>query len=229
MSLPVVVTYVLPVAAVSSVCNAQPATSLALAINGSIGTGVLATSSATANFGQMLQQKILFSSAGNDSGIAFKIVGLNMANNTVSEVLTGPNATTTRSVQDYAKVLSITPQTLTGGLGTTAGTVTVGTDGTGASLWNIVNWQVTPVNIEASVVQVTTNTCNVTVQYTYDDPNNIPPGAQSVQAFNHPTMNATSVTMDGSINDPVTAVRLQVNSGTGACRFTMIQAGIGSP
>jgi hypothetical protein len=168
------------------------------------------------------QRRLLFTTAGNESANTFVIVGLNAANMTVSENLTGPNASTTQTSLDYKTVISIKA------LATTAGTISVGTNGVGSSLWNIMNWNATPVNIECAVV-VQSGSANWTVQYTYDDPNNLPANVSVPTAFNHPTLVATTSPLDGAINDPVTAIRFLINSGTGTIRGTIIQAGAASP
>jgi len=115
-------------------------------------------------------------------------------------------------------------------IATTAATVGAGLNGVGSSLWNIMNWHVTPTNIEVSgVVTTTSQAVNWGTQYTYDDPNSPPAGQVYPQPFNHPTLNNLTTSLDGPINDPVTGVRFIINSGTGTIRGTIIQAGIGSP
>lgn len=220
--LPIVVTMNLPAGVATSIANVQGSTSGFLALNGTLGTasgGDLGT----------YQQRVVITSGGNDSGIFFKIIGLNLANNTISEVLAGANTTFAQSNLDFGVVQSIRPQTLTGGIATTAGTISAGTNGAGSSLWNIVNWYAMPSNIAFSGVVVGTTTVNYTIQYTYDDPNNLPTGIAFPQPFNHPTIANVSSTLDGPTNDPITAWRLLINSGTGTVRATGIQSGLGSP
>src|SRR5690349_9122021 len=71
------------------------------------------------------QRRVIITSAGNDSGITFTITGTNDDGNTISEVLTGANATAAVSGLDYLTVTSIVAN------GTTASTVTAGTNTTG--------------------------------------------------------------------------------------------------
>jgi hypothetical protein len=168
------------------------------------------------------QRRISFTVAGNESGNTFTIVGLNAANMTITENITGPNTGTVNSQLDYKTLIRITA--LTG----TAGTVSIGTNGNGASLWQIVNWNAAPVNIAYGVV-IQSGSANYSIQYTYDDPNNLPSGVSVPQAFNHPTVVSTTSNLDGASNDPITAWRLLVNSGTGTVRATGIQAGLASP
>jgi hypothetical protein len=210
--LPMVTTYNLAAAVSTNVVNAAPIQ----------GPGALPLVSTTVVLDN--QRRLLITTGGNESSNTFTVKGLNQANNTITETITGPNASTTQSNLDFKTVLSVTA------LATTAGTVSVGTDGAGSSLWNIVNWHVTPVNIEVSGVVTSPSTAvNYTIQYTYDDPNNLPSGVNFPQPFSHPTIVNQTASLDGPINDPVTGVRLLINSGTGTVRMTVIQAGIGGP
>jgi hypothetical protein len=187
---------------------------------------------ATTQVGGVWQRRLLITSGGNDSGIYFHIIGFNQANFTISEFLAGSNGGTAQSNLDYLNLVSIQPSSSSTSqtLGTTASTVSIGVDGVGSSLWNIMNWHATPTNIECSGVVTSPSTAvNWGVQYTYDDPNNLPAGVYYPQAFGHPTLSAQTASLDGPINDPVTAVRFIINSGTGSIRGTIIQAGIGSP
>jgi len=70
--------------------------------------------------------KLLFTSAGNDSGITFTIVGIKVGNLTgayTTEVVTGANASTASSTNFYTYVDSITAS------GASAGNVSIGTTG----------------------------------------------------------------------------------------------------
>jgi hypothetical protein len=112
--------------------------------------------------------------------------------------------------------------------GTTASTNSAGLNGTGSSLWNIVNWHTTPSNISYGTV-LQSGAASWTIQYTYDDPNNLPPGVPYPQPFNHPTIVNATATIDGASNDPITAWRLEITGGTGVVRAVGIQSGLGSP
>lgn len=195
----------------TTVVNAQAVTAPGVAFT-------LATSSLDT------QRRLLITAAGNEAANSFVVVGTNQAGFPITETVTGPNASTTQSNLDFKSITSIKA------LATTADTVSVGLNGVGSSLWQIVNWHVSPSNIEvAAVVMSAVSAVNYTIQYTYDDPNNLPSGVSTPQPFNHPTLAALTASLDGSINDPITAWRLTVNSGTGTVRATGIQAGIGGP
>lgn len=225
MALPQVVTLNFPTGNASTIAQLQGSTSVALQLNGTLGTalgGKLGT----------FQQRVTVTSNGNDSGIGFLIVGLNQANNTISEVLQGGNATVAQSVLDYLVVKSIAPVTLANSaVGTaTATTVLAGTNGVGSCLWNILNWHADPCNLSIAGVITTIATAQASwaIQYCYDDPNNLPIGQFGPTAF-FSTLNNMTTSLDGSINEPITAWRLLITGGTGTVRGTGIQAGIGSP
>lgn len=209
MALPIVVQYSLTSGNATSIVNAQ----------GTTAAGVALTQATTVLDNQ---RRLLFTTTGNESSNSFTVRGLNQAGFPIVEVITGPNATTTRSNLDFKIVSSIVP------LVATVGTTSVGTD-IGSSMWNIMNQHVSPVNIQIGCVIQGALGVNYTVQYCYDDPNNLPSGVTFPQPFNHPTLAAQTTSLDGSINDPVFAVRLQINSGTGTVRMTTIQAGIAGP
>lgn len=222
--LPVVVTYNLSTTSSTSALGVQQASgSVALTIG---------TTSIGAN-----QQRVTVTSAGNDTGIFFHIIGLNQAGFTVGEYLAGGlgtglagSAGTVQSALDYKTIISITPSgsSTAQTLATTAGSVAVGLNGVGSSLWNIVNWHAMPSNISYGCILQSAG-ATFSIQYTYDDPNNLPPGVQAPQAFNHPTIVNATASIDGASNDPLTAWRLLISAGTGTVRAIGIQDGIGSP
>lgn len=212
MALPIVFNFSLPAANATNIVNAQGTTAAGVAFTQA--TTVLGTGNQ--------QRRVLITTTGNESSNTFVIRGLNAAGFPIVESIAGPNATTTRNNLDFQIISSITP------LVATVGTTSVGMD-IGATLWSIMNWHVAPVNIQVGCIITGALGVNYTVQYCYDDPNNLLSGVTYPQPFNHPTLAAQTTSLDGSINDPVTGVRLQINSGTGTVRTTIIQAGIAGP
>lgn len=208
MALPIVVQYGLSASVSTGIVNAAAATASAL---------TLLTTIVDAN-----QRRLLLTMTGNESGNTFVVNGTNRAGFPITDRVTGVNNSTTNSNLDFLTVSSITP------VSATIGTTSVGTYGTGSSLWNLMNWNATPVNIEIGTV-LQTGAATWSVQYTYDDPNNLPPNVSFPTAFNHATIVNQTATIDGAINDPVTAIRLQITGGTGTVRMTIIQSGLGSP
>ena len=66
-------------------------------------------------------------------------------------------------------------------------------------------------------------TVNYTIQHTFDDVNN---AAVTPVWFNHPSLAALSANADGNYAFPVTAIRINVNSGSGTATARVIQAGL---
>lgn len=168
---------------------------------------------------------------GNDSGITFTVTGTTFGGAVLSETVTGGNATpyAVTTVNMFKTVTNVAVS------GATAAAVTVGTNGVGTTEWLIVNWHVTPINIGLCVV--VTGTANYTVQYCYDDPSGPPfpdgtypnPTGAYPTPFNHSVLAAQSTTKDGSITTPVSAIRLQINSGTGTAQMIFLQADLSGP
>lgn len=211
MALPIVVTKALAAGLTTSFVNAQNTVAALTALT--LVTTVVGTS----------QRRLLLTTTADETANTFVIVGTNDAGFTITENLVGVNNATVQSNLDFKTLTSIKP------LVTTAGTVSFGVNTVGSSLWFIQNWHVTPTNIEISGVLVGVLGVNYTIQYTYDDPNNLPATVGYPQPFNHPTLASATTSLDGSIDNPITAWRLTINSGTGTVRATGIQAGIGSP
>ena len=77
---------------------------------------------------------------------------------------------------------------------------------------------------EVSLQVVVTGTANYTIQQTLDNPNN----GGTPTWFDHPDTNlvAQTVNRQGNYAYIPTAIRLQLNSGTGSATLTVVQAGL---
>jgi len=216
MGLPITVTKTLAAASVNNIALSQtPSGAGNLTLNGSTVTGGVATLDTA--------RRVLFTFAANEAARTFVVYGTNEYGNAQQENVTG-TASTAVTLKDYKTVTRISVDAAT------AGALTVGTNGVGASAWLSVSRSMTPSNISASVV--VTGTVNYTVQYTYDpDPFGFTPNPSGPVAttFNHPLLTAQTATAEGTFTYPVTAIRLVVNSGTGSAALTLLQAGIAGP
>lgn len=92
--------------------------------------------------------------------------------------------------------------------------------GVGSSAVIPMDYLLTPVSIGFGVVA--TGTVNYTVQHTFDEAIRGTP----TNWFDHATIAAQTTTKTGSYDFPVSALRVTVNSGTGAAALTILQAGI---
>lgn len=170
-------------------------------------------------------RRVLLTFAGDETGHNFTIYGtLQSTGAAISEVVAGTTAGTVATVQDFKTVTQATSDSAT------TGNVKIGTNGVGSSPWNVVNYNISPVNL--SFGGVVTGTVNFTVEYTYDNPQNqvqinFPPNVVKVPtAWALSAMTSKAANTDGTINDPIFAWRVTVNSGTGSVTVTGVQAGI---
>jgi hypothetical protein len=190
-----------------------------LTINGSLASGGVATLTST----NCVARRVGITSAGNDSGITWTITGTNRYGVVVSETLTGANAGTANSVRDYATVTSIA------GSGASASTVTAGTNTIASTEWRVLD--IYREFFSVGLGFTASGTINATVEITFDDPLAAQPGsleptsAQPPTAIAYATLAAMTGTTVGSINFPVFACRLTVNSGTGTGVLQVIQSG----
>lgn len=182
------------------------------------GTATIDTASAN---NSAIGRRVVLAYTGTDTN--FTIVGTNANGNVITDVAVGSSGAA-QSNMDFVTVTSITP--VGGGL---TG-VTAGTNGVGSSLWWLTNWRgYPPQNISAGV-ELVSGSANYTVEYTFDDPNNLPSGVSYPLAFSDlsPTaLVSASATKDGLFNFPLVAMRLTINSGTGVLRARFEQAGVG--
>lgn len=167
-------------------------------------------------------RRVLITSAGNDSGITFAITGTNWAGDTISETLTGPNATTAYTVLDYLTVTSIVPS------GAVASTLTIGTNTIASSPWVYFDQfaSMGPVSIQVDG----TGTVNWTIQQTLNDPNalqNNPVAVASMDWLSHPDTtlvgSTTTTGVQGNYAYPPAYARVLLNSGTGTVKATFVQ------
>ena len=205
----------LAAASANAICLSQtPAGAGALTLNGALVSGGVAVMDAP--------RRVLITAAANESAKTFTIVGTNASGARVTEVITGPNATTAQSVLDYKTVISITISAAA------AGAITVGTSGVGGSKWvRFDNWAPSLISLQANV----TGTVNYTILTTLNDPEDpvYPVPAASVQWVASSDANVVSATTTQQSNFlfcPIYA-RVQINSGTGTVVATFVQSSNG--
>lgn len=162
------------------------------------------------------QRRVELESAADLSAIDYTIVGTDEQNRPITEIVTGPAATTVETLLDFFTVTSITPD------GADAGLLEIGTNGVGGSIVIPVDKNVTPTSIGMALI--ITGTVNVTVQHTFDD---VWGDASNILTwFDHPTLAGETANADGNLAFPPQGVRLLTNSGVGTAEFDLIQAGL---
>lgn len=165
-------------------------------------------------------RRVIVTSGGNDLGINFTVTGTSSNGMTISDTFAGASGGAAQSNLDFVSVSAVTHT------GSVATTVTVGTNGVGSTRWITWNYMGdSPMNI-AWDAELVSGAVNFTVQYTQDDPNNLPPGVNFPLAINT-VEGAVAVSTDSTISTPIVATRVLINSGTGVIRVRQTQAGIG--
>lgn len=211
----------LAAASANNIATSQSPGAAALTLNGfAVTSGVATIDTYNASTNSAPGRRVILLSGGNDSGINFFITGTNSSGNLVTDTVAGTNAGTAQSNIDFVTVTKII------GSGAIASTIVVGTNGVGSSEWKF--WSFlsdSPMNL-GYAVELVSGAVNYTVQYTYDDPNNLPPGVTTPLVFSS-VLGAQAATSDSTISTPITATRVLINSGTGVIRMRVMQAGIG--
>jgi hypothetical protein len=216
----VVFTKQLDAASANSIALSQSPGTAAFTINGAAATGGVATIDEIDANNTAAGVRVTITSGGNDSAINFVITGTNASGSIITDTVTGTNAGVATSNLDFVTVTKII------GSGSVASTVTAGTSSVGSSAWLTWNYMgMPPMNLGVAV-EIVSGAVNYTVQYTYDDPNNLPTGVNFPLAFSSALVNLAATT-DGTISTPFVATRVLINSGTGVIRCRFVQAGIG--
>lgn len=183
----------------------------AVVLNGALATGGVATLDEP--------RRVLITSSASDVGITFTLVGTTFTGSPVTEVLTG-GAVTAASVTDFATLTSIRTS------GSTAGTITVGTNGVAGSSWvSLDPWS----QGNTAIQTVVSGTANYTVQQTLDDPNS-PWNSVSVPSVTwvncgDTAMVAATTTQQSTYIVAPAFTRVLLNSGTGTVTMTLTQTG----
>lgn len=160
-------------------------------------------------------RRILFTSAGDDSGITITTTGTDWNGAPLTQTVAGANASTATTTLDFKTVTSIVLS------GATASTITAGTSSVAASRPVFLDpFAPAPTTVQA----VASGTVNYTVQQTLDDPSVV--GIGNVTWVDHPDTNlvgATATKQSGNAYVPL-AMRLLLNSGSGSAKLTVLQA-----
>lgn len=205
------VTKSLSVAAVADgICQSQtPLAAGDLTINGALASGGVANLSS--------QRQVLFTFAADETGKTFTLYGTDDSGSPISESVAGAAATAV-SVLNYKTVTRIAIDQAS------AGAITVGTNGVGATPPIVFDQYLTPFQLGISMQNVS-GTVNYTLQNTYDD---ILKDGVTVDTkwWDHATIASKTADFEGSQLVPVKASRIKINSGTGSVTGKFVQSGI---
>lgn len=221
MAIPVVFTKTLASAVSNNISLSQSVTGgVAATITGAAATNSIATIDTATTTNSAIGRRVVVAYSGSDT--SFALTGTNATGNPITDTIVGSSGAGYSNL-DFVTVSKIVP----------VGSITAftaGTNGIGSSPWWLVNWHATSVINVGFGVELVTGAANYTVQYTYDDPNNTGGSLQAPLfplAFNHQVIVGQAATADGVITNPVAAMRLLINSGTGELRMRILQASIG--
>lgn len=170
-------------------------------------------------------RRVLLTFASDETGRVFTVYGYNavVGGSLISETVAG-TATTASTTLDFGRVTRVTVDAAT------AGAVEVGTNGVGATPWQMVDWNLDPTK-QVIAVDVT-GTVDYTVQYTYDDIMGEYQGLNWVPGYptkiwDDAVVVNESADAEATYDYPITAWRVQINSGDGELRIVGVQAGVG--
>lgn len=164
-------------------------------------------------------RNVIFTSAGNDSGITITITGYDWSGFPISETLAGGNVAAATTVLDYKVV--------TGALisGATASTIEIGTNGVAGSPWiQLDTWAHGSVEIQCDI----TGSPNYTVESTNDDPNSFQnPVPRALVSWDSAAIGLSNKTTEemAALTWAPAYLRVVFNSGTGSVQLTAIQHG----
>ena len=200
-----------PIAAASANNVAQsqtPAAAGALTLNGAAVTGGVATLD--------VPRRVLITTAADETAKTLTITGTDRNGIAITETLTGPNATTAYTVQDFKRVTAVSVSAAF------AGAVTVGTNGVASSRWVFLD----PYSVGNPSFQVSVSgTVNWTVETSNDDvvSGAVAPGSTVWFSSSDANLVAQTAAKQGTQVPLPNMVRLTLNSVTGSANMVVTQ------
>ena len=199
-------------ASANAICLSQTPTA-AFTLNGALATGGIATMDTP--------RRVLITTTANESAKIITIIGTGWNNEVLTELVTGPNATTAYTAMDFRTVRSITISSAA------AGAITIGTNGVASSPWvRLDEYALPQVGIQATV----TGTVSYTLQQTLQDPNApvsppLPYQVAWINSADAAAVNATTSIQSNYTYAPLWA-KVTLNSGTGSVSAIYTQYGV---
>ena len=212
---PIALSLALAAASANCICASQtPTSGTALTINGSAASSGVATLD--------VQRRVLLTYGNEASGRTLVLTGTNQAGAKITETLTVPSggAGTVASLQDFYTITQALPL----GGGWTAA-VTLGTNSTGSTPWQVPNNHITRFSLAFALGGA--NSANAQIEITYSQ---VLPSLSiySSGAYVPPTPIVLPTDGNGmaSLDRAVLGWRLTVTSGTTTATLTGMQAGV---
>jgi hypothetical protein len=219
MGRPVVLTKALVAAVVNNLALSQPLAGAGnLTLNGAA-AGVLDT-----------QRRVLITSAGNDAGLTWTVIGTNDGGAPIRDQFAGANGAVASNL-DFKTVTQVSAS------GATASTVTVGTNTVGSTPWQRFDPHLTPPYLDL-VCQLLSGAATGQIEWTPDEflagPGAQPSVVNGPATFNpyailHPQLQGLAASANGAIDWTICGWRWTTLTGTGTWKVTGTQAGLASP
>ena len=180
-----------------------------LTITGALASGGVATMD--------IARRVSITSAGNDSARTFTITGTDRYGDTLTEDITGPNATLVVGTKDFLTVTSVLVDD------DTAGAILVGSSDETTSPWIPVDAHRNSVNISFSMSLSSDANFTYGVEHTFDNPFEGLPSS----SFPHDSITGETTDQEGSYIVPIMAYRFVITSYVaGSSTFNAVQAGL---
>jgi hypothetical protein len=228
MANPTVISLQLVAGVSNGIAQSQAATAATpLTLNGSLVSGGVATMD--------VARRVIIASNADDHTVVFTLSGTDVSGNKISETITGVTSTNTvQSRLNYLTITGIVPSA------TTVGNITVGTNSVGSSPWYTMDWLRRHGDFGVGGGITGPSGTTYTLEHCYSDPNSIvgqgivgaeqwsmdPLGLIPPHVYTYASINGASGDNQFTYSNPVFAIRLTVNSGTGLVTLEMIQAGV---
>lgn len=189
-----------------------PAGAVALTLNGALVVGGVAILDTP--------RRILLTTTGADAGKTLTIVGTDVNNSPLTEILVAVSTGTSYTNTDFKTVTSITASAAY------LAAITVGTNGVASSMWVRMDEYA---NAQSVIQCIVNGTVNYSVQQTMQDPNSPtnPIAPYLVNWANSSDASVVNATNSAFSAFPYTPswVKITLNSGTGSVSATVAQAG----
>lgn len=199
-------------ASANAICLSQtPSGAGALTLNGATVTGGVAVLDHA--------RRVLLTTNADETAKTFTVIGTDINNHPITEVLTGVSSSTVATTLDFKTVTEIDASAAT------AAAITIGTNGVADSMWvRFDDYVAGTVSIQCTA----SGTVSYTVQQTLDDPNTGSPTPINVTWVNHPDTNFVNATgtVQGNYAYPPIFARVHLNSGSGTVTATFLQGGV---
>ena len=153
-------------------------------------------------------QHITLTSAGNDSGRTFTVLGTDRRGEVLTEAITGGNTTIATGSKNFATVTKVT------GDAATAAGVIVGVDGLCESGWVPLDYRSGNFTVGLAVELSSSAALTYTVEHTFNDVQVDGFVEDDATTHNHESLVTQTASADGNYTNPATAFRLALTAHT---------------